>query len=292
MARKPVHYRAFVDTVTADEAGTPYTIGGEVSLEEYSRFKYGDGDIAAKFGHLVAQRALEVIPVDIDNPMPLLVTSSAYKVAPPASESLLEPFVTTMREELPQAHIEPFKIYRSVLTEGDYASMTLEQREAVMERNGLVLPEGLPETARAVIALDDILVTGSHERMLHRKLDGTIDALMLYCYILDVSDDASNPAIEAAINHIALSSLQSLIHIAKTSSKFIPNARICKMLVGSRPEEVYAFVEEASETKMPLETILEYVEGDELEQMQRYEAGVQALRKAITNKAKRPTVVL
>ena len=291
MARKPVHYRAFVDTVSADTNGIPYTTG-EISLEEYSRFKYGDGDVATKFGHLVAQRALEVIPVDIDNPMPILVTSSAYKVAPPASQSLLEPFVTAVRDELPQAHIEPFKIYRSVLTEGDYASMTLEQREMVMERNGLVLPDGLPETARAVIALDDILVTGSHERMLHRKLDGTIDALMLYCYILDVSEDATNPAIEAAINHIAMSSLQSLIHIAKTSSSFIPNARSCKMVVGSTSDEVHAFVEEASETAMPLETILEYVEGDELEQMQRYEAGVQALRKAITHKSKQPTVIL
>lgn len=290
MARKPVHYRAFIDTVNATEHLVPYT-SGEISLEEYSRFKYGDGDIARKFGKLLAIRALEVVPVDIDNPMPILVTSSAYKTAPPASYALVKPFVEAVREELPDAHIEPFKIYRSILTEGDYASMSLEEREAVMERNGLVLPDDLPETARAVIALDDILVTGSHERMIHRKLDGAIDALMLYCYILDVSEDATNPAIEAAINHIALSSLQSLIHIAKTATEFIPNARICKLIVGSTPAEIQQFSEEALETNMPLDTILEYVEGDELEQMQRYSGGVKALRTALGYKHARATVI-
>jgi hypothetical protein len=290
MARKPVHYRAFIDTVNSTENLVPFTTG-EISLEEYSRFKYGDGDIARKFGQLLAIRALEVIPVDIDNPMPILVTSSAYKTAPPASNALVEPFVTAMREEIPDAHIEPFKIYRSILTEGDYASMSLEEREAVMERNGLILPDGLPETARAVIALDDILVTGSHERMIHRKLDGTIDALMLYCYILDVSEDATNPAIEAAINHIALSSLKSLIHIAKTCTEFIPNARICKLIVGNTPDEIRRFSEEALDANMPLETILEYVEGDELEKMLAYSLGVKALRSALGIKHPNATVI-
>lgn len=269
--------RVWLDQVQGTAHGQPNTIEGNVCPVEYSRFKYGDGDVASRYGVELADKIAKQSIVQDGN---YAVTSSAYKVAPPASNSMLGTFVQRLQETVPQANFEPFKIDRKNLAQGDYALMSVEERENIMERNGLQMPYDFDMSVDGIIALDDILVTGSHERLLHRLFirSGLSEIPLTYAYILTVEENSTDPRVESAINHCAIRSLSSVAQLSRDTSNFVPNARICKMLVSSSESDIQAFCESIDEEA--LETIREYIEGDELETMDAYRAGVAAFRSA------------
>lgn len=254
-----------------NEQGKVYTKDGTVCVDNYSRFKHGDGDVSETFGLQLAEAFSD--QYDSLDGGHILVTSSAYKAAPPASESLLEPFTTRLQERFPAARVEPFKIDRTVLTQGDYATMSIEQREDIMKRNGLKLPKNVDIHADAIIALDDILVTGSHEVAVQNLFDRSgVTSDIYYAYLLKVGEGVNDPRIEAAVNYCAVRSLSDVVKVANNSTTFIPNARVCKMIVSSGPEDIAHFSESVEDADV-LETIHEYIQGDELDKMQGYTDG-------------------
>lgn len=269
--------RTWLDKVDQTSIAIPHTLQQAVIPIEYSRFKYGDGEIAHQYGSLLAEKMVEEGLIGEGKHA---VTSSAYKVAPPASHSMLGSFVSRARELAPQAIITPFKIDRHNLTEGDYASMGIEEREQVMEKNGLSMPVDFDTDLDSVVALDDILVTGSHEKIIHQLFmrSGLSETQISYAYILKVAEGSKDPRIEAAINHCAIRSLANVAKLNRETASFVPNARICKMIVSSSPDEIIRFCDAMSDAT--LETISQYIEGDNLDDMEAYHEGVDIFRQA------------
>lgn len=273
--------RIWLDQVDNSSIVEPNTTEDIICPVRYSRFKYGDGEVAGIYGTMLAEKALED---GIIGKGTYAVTSSGYKIAPPASHSMLAPFVDRVRQASPETIIKPFKINRGVLTQGDYASMDITERQKIMEKNGLSMPEGFDSSVDGVIALDDILVTGSHERMLHKLFirSGLSETPISYAYILKVEDGCADPRVEAEINHCAIRSLSHVAQLSRETSLFVPNARICKMVVSSDQATIEEFCNNVNDAA--LETILRYIEGDELHEMDTYRSGVEAFRNAYANR--------
>lgn len=262
-----------------DPEGRPYTTGGKVSVEDYSNFKYGDGVVAKEFGIKLADAFADAHD-ELDGGR-ILVTSSAFKVAPPASDSILRPFATQLQNRLGDADVETFQIKRTYLTQGDYATMSAEERDAQIKRNSLRFPEGLDVKADAFIGLDDILVTGSHEGSVQGLFDRNgVDTEVYHTYLLTATEGLNDPTIEAAVNHCAIRSLGDVARLANTTDIFVPNARLCKMIVSADPEEVAEFTNAISDVSV-LETLRDYIAGDELEQMPGYTEGVRTFARAV-----------
>ncbi len=272
--------RIWLDQVDSSSISDPVTVNGTICPIGYSKFKYGDGEVASTYGDLLAEKILEEGIVENGT---YAVTSSGYKVAPPASHSMLGSFVHRLREES-EATIVPFKINRGVLTQGDYASMSAEDREKIMEKNGLSLPPDFDYDIDGIMALDDILVTGSHERMLHKLFvrSGLSEKPISYAYILKVEKDCTDPRIEAEINHCAVRSLSHVAQLSRETSLFVPNARICKMIVSSDQATIEEFCNGIDPAA--LEIISQYIEGDELHEMDTYRSGVEAFRNAYASR--------
>ncbi len=247
---------------------------GGVNLEEYSRFKHGDGEAAASYGAMLAREFVEVHPSTL-NSEPLLVTSSAYKVAPSAAHSLVAPFVAELQRITgTQTNANAFKIDRAVLTDGDYASLSVEERQQTMERNGLSLPEGLDLRGQSVVLLDDILVTGSHE-VVTRKLLDEASAKAIYCgYILRVNGGESFPEVEALINTQVVRNVDDILAITQEPN-FIPNARLCKFILSRPITEIARFCDEAPPETV--KTVKAYIRGDGLDTMLKYSETADAL---------------
>ena len=257
--------------------------GVNLTFEDYSHFKYGDGSIGRRYGSAMARHLIPLYLETNDEPQDIYVTSSAYKVAPPASSSLVEPFVgmaqAIIESQGKNHRVIPFKINRAHLTDGDYASMTAEQRDEVMCRNGLSLPPGVTIDGRHVIAIDDIRVTGSHETSLDNLLRYSGASDVTHAYILDVVDGGSNPTIEAVINRSAITTIEDLIAVASLKH-FTPNARFGKRILTESPESIERFCESLS-ARISSRLVHDAI-GDGLDEMPRYADGFHVMVRTLS----------
>jgi hypothetical protein len=247
----------------------------ELSLTrtEYSRFKYGDTRPARAYGEAMARhllpRLLAVTGGDI------CVTSSAYRAAPPASASLLTPFLHAA-----QAFIgltpTPFKVHRSRPTDGDYATLDTTARRRVMRETAFSLPAGVELRGKHIVALDDIRVTGAHETALNQLFSAHAARGVTHIHILEAACDECSPTLEASLNDVAVADIDDLIALAR-SADFALNARFGKRILTETPEILRKFIR--SVPAGLVQRLLEDAAGDGLDGMERYRSGFAALVK-------------
>jgi hypothetical protein len=260
--------RAYLGAVTIGlEAGEPRPVldGADFTdLEEYSQFKYGEGRAALKYGRMLGALMVgEYSGVFFDNEV--YVASSAFRVAPPASQGLVVPFVETARSAAAsqgaETAIRTFKIGKSRLATDGYADMTFEERRGTLQSD-LILPEGLDFRGRTVVMLDDIRVTGLREEALEGLFTDAGAEQTLFGYALTVSNGREFPKIEGMLNRIAVKTMDDIIELASRPG-FIPNVRLCKFIAARPPEEVARFC--ATAPPEVAETVVHYIEAEDLE---------------------------
>lgn len=209
-------------------------LGRALDLVEYSQFKYGDGAISQVYGRALAQL---LAPRLLGESRPVVVTSSGFGFAPPAAHSLVAPFV----EALGAAGVETTvaRVFRSSLSNGDYAAMTLEQRQAAVSSRSLSVS---PQLGGAlVVALDDVRVTGVHEVAMDECLRAGGAGDVLHAYVVDAWDVREDPSTEAVLNASGVVGDDQLLEVALGES-FIPNARFCKRVLGMEEARMRRFL--------------------------------------------------
>lgn len=279
----PVAERSFLGEVSSVDGVidiVPNKDNNVLSLDDYSRFKYGDGQVSGYFGEMMAQQFMATYG-RWDTGEPLYITSSAYKVARPAAGSLVLPFMREAKKiaesEGKTIELRPFKIDRANLTEGDYAKMSARERTEIMLKNGLSLPLNLDLKDAQVLALDDVCVTGAHEKSIDKVLSTAGVRWIGYLYILNVPDGKSNPTLESALNCSAIGTIDDIIDIVN-DKHLQPNARLGKHILSQSPEDIVRF--SLATTALVKNKILSDIEGDGLEKMQRYKFGHELLRRS------------
>ncbi len=224
-------------------------------IVEYSRFKFGDGEVSEKYGSLLGELAC----VAQDK---VLVASSAYRTAPPASESLVMPFVEMAHSRL-SASFVPFKISKAKLATDNYASLSFDERARTLQ-NDLILPSDIDFSGRHVVILDDIRVTGLREAALKRLFASAGVAHATFQYVLDVPEGRRFPQTEAAINVRAVKSIEDVITLAQRPD-FIPNVRLCKFIISRNLSDLEIFC--CRVPKSVAEMVVEYIRADNLEEV-------------------------
>lgn len=249
--------------------------------EAYSSFKYGDGYLAEQYGRQLADLVFKQRPELADQDT-VYVTSSAYKVAPPASYSLMEPFCQAagqmMSDQGSDLKLKIFKIDRANVAPGDYATMNLAGREAIIQGNGSSIEADIDLGGRSVIVLDDVYVTGSHEKSLARILAPEQPSDAYFGYILKVAPGA-NPKVESDLNGLGVGDIDRLIDLAN-HRLFTPNARVCKYLLSQTIDDLEHFC--SSVPDKVIECLSYYIRGDGLDLMPAYSLGSLAFHEMIS----------
>lgn len=212
---------------------------GEFSEQEYSRMKYGCGSVAQVLGRRLADSFIKehLEELGLLDPFDVVVTSSAYKVAPTASNAVMQSFLARLNEFFlfrGKGPAHPVHISRLTLSQGDYGVLTQEQREERMHANRLYVDPSQVQ-GKHVIIVDDACITGAHERNLTELLAPHSPASLRFLYLAKLApgENGKFSKIEDRINHADIFSPQNVADLMLRPD-FVLNDRVCKFFLSSR----------------------------------------------------------
>lgn len=217
------------------------------SPDEYSMFKYGSKTIARKFGYILANKFILKFS-ELLKSKQLVVIPSAYSHIQTASCSMESFFVDKLNFFLYQnGHppVEQAKIHRTVTYREDYGEMSAEERFNMIKGDKFHIDKSFLGD-KTLIFLDDIKITGTHERIIVKMLDDfeiQNDCFMLY--YADLKNPEINPRFENFLNQHFVKNLNDLDWIIKTDS-FIFNTRVVKCILNSPNVDCVNFLKNQS----------------------------------------------
>jgi PRTase ComF-like len=222
--------------------------------DDYSRFKFGDGVVARVFGTQLAEgfikEHLSVRPIDKQ----IVVVSSPYSFIPTATFAMKTHFVFSLNRWLAARGypvVQETKVHRTVTYKEDYGELNAEERIQLIGNDAFHIDRSFLE-GKTVLFLDDIRITGGHERMIlkmAREYGLTSDLYMLYFAELVGTD--VHPNIENFLNYHFVKSifdLEGIIH----GDEFIINTRIVKYILHYDFEAFCIFVQNQPEAFIAL----------------------------------------
>jgi hypothetical protein len=140
---------------------------------------------------------------------------------------------------------EEAKIHRSVTYREDYGEMSADERYNLIKDDKFYIDKTYIHN-KLLIFLDDIRITGTHERIIVRMLDDY--EIFGPCYMLffaELEDNRISPKIENTLNNAYVKNLNDLDHIIRYE-RFRFNTRVVKFILNSSHEEFDDFVAKRS----------------------------------------------
>jgi hypothetical protein len=213
--------------------------------EEYSRFKFGDDLVARKYGTALAEAFiaghLSLQPAGRQ----LVVISSPYSFIPTATFAMKNHFVYRLNRWLSE-HDHPVvhetKVHRSITYKEDYGELDAEARLRLIGNDEFHIDKEFLE-GKTLVFLDDIRITGSHEKMILRMVDefGLLNDIHLL-YFAELTNKSIHPNIENYLNYHSVKSIFDLEDIVKSGYFFI-NTRIVKYILNSEFNSFRIFIQ-------------------------------------------------
>lgn len=219
--------------------GGPSPAAGEISPlpfspARYSSYKYGSVTAAETFARALGAAFSQRHP-ELALAPGLLMASSPYAHVPAAATTLarsLQPVLNAVRARHGLAPAPLLKVDRISASAGDYGTLSAQARDLLMAANALSFRRFPPEQVRDghLLVVDDVRVTGAHQRCLMRASDGLPLAARTFLYIAAFTGPVTgcfDPTWEDALNHAAIKTLDDLAGIVEAGD-FAWNVRVCK----------------------------------------------------------------
>jgi len=208
------------------------------SAARYSRYKYGSVTAAEAFARALGAAFRERCPELAFAPR-LLMTSSPYARVPTAATTLarrLQPVLNAARTGCGLAPAPLLRVERTSTSAGDYGTLSAQARDLHMAGNALSFRRFPVQQVRGahLLVVDDVRVTGAHQRCLMRASEDQPLATRTFLYIAAFTGPESgrfDPAQEDALNHAAVKTLGDLAGIVDACD-FAWNVRVCKFALG------------------------------------------------------------
>lgn len=217
-------------------------------ITDYSKFKYGDDSIAQQFGTSLAKGFIETHLEDLNITKQLVVISSPYCFIPTATFAMKNYFVFILNRWLATNNypsLQEVKVHRTITYKEDYGALNAEERLKLIGNDSFHIDSSFLKD-KVLLFLDDIRITGSHERMMTKMLEEY--HLNNDCYLLyfaELVNKDIHPNIENFLNYFAVKSIFDLEGIIN-SDCFAINTRIVKFILNSEPNVFQVFIENQS----------------------------------------------
>lgn len=212
----------------------------------YSRFKFGDGAVARRFGQDLAQgfaaRWLAQIPANAQ----LVVLPSPYSFIPTASFWMTQAFTRELNRLLvrqERAVAQMVKISRNITYRDDYGNLTFEERIRLIG-NDTFRVDTAALVGKTLVFVDDIRITGSHQLVIERMMERyRLTNPHLFVYYGQLTNPDVHPNIENYLNYYTVKSLINLTPIVQ-SADFRINTRLVKYILNHTPVDCLPFLEQ------------------------------------------------
>ncbi len=166
------------------------------SAADYSKFKFGDGELAAEFGKALGKAFVQQCEQELLNGPDIIYVPSPYDAIPTASFAMAAGFKDVVnlflyrhgKNSLLSSKIHRYKTYTV-----DYGNLSYEERLRLISSDTYHLDKEFLQN-RTVLFLDDIRITGSHETIIQRQLEKegiTGNFFFLYYALLDNAEDCT-----------------------------------------------------------------------------------------------------
>jgi PRTase ComF-like len=202
----------------------------------YSRYKYGSAVAADSFARALGHAFLDRYGRLAHQPR-LLIASSPYRRVPTAANALAVRFAAVLNDARAGRGVPPaplVHIERIAASSGDYGRLSAEARTRLMAANTLSFDRLRPHADGAhLIVVDDVKVTGAHQRCLTRASETLPLGSRTFAHIAafdGAGTERPDPALEDSLNHAAISTLDDLAGLVGDSD-FTWNVRVCKFLL-------------------------------------------------------------
>jgi len=201
--------------------------------DDYSRFKFGDDAVANEFGTALADGFIEQHMAAIPTGTQLVVISSPYSFIPTATFAMKNWFVYRLNRWLAANNypvIQETKVHRTITYKEDYGELDAQARINLIGNDSFHIDKQFLE-GKTLVFLDDIKITGSHERMIMKMVAEyglKNDIHMLY--FAELVNKEIHPSIENFLNYHQVKTIFDLEAVIKGGS-FTINTRIVKYIL-------------------------------------------------------------
>ena len=274
-------YKRTIEKFSAFQISDPMNF--DFPAEKYSKFKFGSTHIAREFGYTLADHFINKLFKFSYSGKPIVVLPSAYSHIPTASYFMTIHFIDKLNQFLYENSFSPVetgKISRSVTYREDYGDMTADERYNLIKGDKFHIDETQLKN-KILIFLDDIKITGTHERVIIKMLDDF--DIQNHCYMLyfaELTDPAICPKTENYLNHFfvkKISDLQSII----SQDDFEFNTRIVKYILNSNHLACSRFLQDQSQ--MFIDKLYYMAIGNEYYKFAEYKANLLAIEKLVSD---------
>lgn len=210
---------------------------------EYSKFKFGSKRVARTFGRQLAEAFWESFRrMDCDEQ--IVVFPSPYNFIPTATFILKDYFIRYFNDFLIDSGnlpVEEGKIVRNTTYREDYGALSGEERMKLIGNDRFHTDKEFVQ-GKTLIFIDDIRVTGSHERMIDKLANEyELDNECHFIYFASVENSEIPAQIENELNYSYVNSLLDINRIIH-DEEFIFNTRTVKFILNSNPDECREFL--------------------------------------------------
>ncbi len=215
----------------------------------YSRFKFGDDQVAKEFGEQLAEGFISGYLKDnfIDNQV--VVISSPYSFIPTATFAMKNYFIHQLNRWMVDNGglvVQEAKVHRTITYKEDYGALSAEERMSLIGNDSFHIDKHFLDH-KTLLFLDDIRITGSHERMILKMVDEyqmKNDIHLLY--FAELANMDIHPNVENLLNYYQVKSIFDLDGIVKSGS-FCFNTRIVKYILNSEFNSFSVFIHNQTE---------------------------------------------
>lgn len=217
--------------------------------DDYSRFKFGDGEVARHFGAALAADFIKQHIHQFKADEQLVVISSPYSFIPTATFTLKNHFVVILNRWL-AAHnmpvVQESKVHRTITYKEDYGELDARQRLQLIGNDSFHIDKMFLK-GKTLLFLDDIRITGGHERMIKKMIDEyDLDNPVYMLYFAELINHNIHPSVENYLNYYSVQTIFDLDDIIN-GGNFCINTRIVKYILNYDHESLRVFLQNKSE---------------------------------------------
>jgi len=257
------------------------------SAAHYSRFKFGDGEVARHFGAALATGFIKEHLNVLMEGKQLVVISSPYSFIPTATFTLKDHFVAALnrwlaKNDLPV--VQETKVHRTITYKEDYGELDANQRLQLIGNDSFHIDKMFLE-GKTLLFLDDIRITGGHERMIKKMIDAyALDNAVYMLYFAELINESIHPSIENYLNYFSVQTIFDLDDIIN-GGNFCINTRIVKYILNYEHQSFSVFLQ--NKTEAFINQLYDMALGNSYHTMESYQPNLNYIKnQLVTNNKK------
>jgi hypothetical protein len=248
------------------------------SPAKYSRFKFGDNEVARLFGTALAEGFIDNNLSKLSAHNELVVISSPYSFIPTATFTLKNHFVARLNRWLADQGlpvVQETKVHRTITYKEDYGELDAAERLKLIGNDSFHIDKGFLK-GKTLVFLDDIKITGGHERMIMKMIDAyNLDNTIYMLYFAELVNANIHPSVENYLNYYSVQTIFDLDDIIK-SGQFCINTRIVKYILNYEHESFCIFLQD--KTDEFINTLYDMALGNSYHTMESYQLNLNHIK--------------